>query len=82
MLRVKPLITTASPVTAEAVGASQMEIANMDVEKVSGTQNLLAKMRSLLDELDAQSQPLAAAYVSQAVAVIEGQDAVDLGSRV
>lgn len=54
----------------------------MGEEKALRTQNVLAKMRSLLDELDAQSHPLAAAYVSQAIAVIEGQDAVDLGSRV
>lgn len=54
----------------------------MDVEKVSATQNVLAKMRSLLDELDEQSHPIAAAYVAQAIAVIEGQEAVDRESRV
>jgi hypothetical protein len=64
------------------VGIPPPEEANMGAEKTSATESLLAKMRGILDELDEQSHPIAAAYVSQAIAVIEGQDAVGRASRV
>jgi hypothetical protein len=58
------------------------EKANMDGKNASASQNVLAKMRSLLDELDEQSHVIAAAYVAQAIEVIEGQTAADRESRV
>ena len=53
----------------------------MAAENASATEGLLARMRIVLDELDARSYPIAAAYVSQAISVVEGQAAADRESR-
>ncbi len=53
----------------------------MSAEKLSATESLLVRMRTLLDDLDDQSHPIAAAYVSQAISYVEGQDVADAPSR-
>ncbi len=67
--------------TKDAISTSRMEKANMDGKKVSATESLLVKMRDLLDELDGRSHEIAAAYVSQAISVVESQTAADRNSR-
>ena len=54
----------------------------MDGNEVSATQNVLVKMRSILEDLDVQSHAVAAAYVAQAIEVIEGQAAAEREIRV
>lgn len=46
------------------------------------TEDILEKMRVLLEELDTHSYSIAAAYLAQAISVIEDQAAADGGSRV
>ncbi len=53
----------------------------MDGEKVLATESLIAKMREVLVDLDEQSHPIAAAYVSQAISVVESQAAGDRDIR-
>lgn len=48
----------------------------------SSTESVIEKMRALLDELDAQAHDAAAAYLAQAIAMIEGQAAADREKRV
>lgn len=45
------------------------------------TEDILEKMRVILEELDAHSYSIAAAYLAQAISVIEDQ-AADRGRRV
>jgi hypothetical protein len=53
----------------------------VDAEKVPAIENVLATMRSLLEDLDNASYPLAAAYVSQAISVVEAQASDGRDSR-
>ncbi|KQU56905.1 hypothetical protein ASG67_17450 [Sphingomonas sp. Leaf339] len=45
--------------------------------EASATANVLATMRVVLDELDRQTHAVAAAYVAQAISIIECQMAAD-----
>lgn len=54
----------------------------MAAGKASVTENILVKMRDILKDLDAQSYSIAAAYLAQAISVIEDQAAADREKRV
>lgn len=54
----------------------------LDAEGTPLVDNTLLKMRALLAELDAQSNTAAAAYLAQAISVLEDQAAPSRGCRV
>lgn len=54
----------------------------MATGSASVTESILERMRAVLEELDAHSYSLAAAYLAQAISVVEDQVAEDRESRV